>query len=234
MKYISFDGDCRVSRLGFGTGGFDGVGYRNNTLFSENPRVAAGVIRRAFDLGITVFDTAPIYGTEDFLRALPRQQVFISTKSLRALGARNGWATVVTRNRERLEESLSRFGHIDFYFFHAVTLGVFDKAGDLFEAALKWQKEGKIRYLGISEDHSDKDHKMLHRALESDIFDVVMGVPNDTFPYKTVKELGINTFAMRAALGDPNGYVAALDKMDVVLIGTSSVKHLEEDVKLCG
>lgn len=75
-----------VSQLGFGTVPIGGMFAR----VAED--VAAATLRRAFELGVRYFDTAPLYGNGvaeerlgHFLRQLPRDQFAISTKVGRLL-----------------------------------------------------------------------------------------------------------------------------------------------------
>ena len=70
---------------------------------------AIALVRRAFDLGVTYFDTAPNYGTEDVIgRALEghRDDVVISSKILPRL--RDGSPVDRAQLRRGLETTLSR------------------------------------------------------------------------------------------------------------------------------
>src|SRR5215471_15538860 len=199
--------DVEVSRFGYGTAGYNGVEYnpKSNTLLLY-PDNAVKVIRRALELGVTLFDTAPVYKTEELLhKALgtDRERVFVSTKSPHHLGVRMGWNSVIQRSAKMLEDSLRLFGHIDFYFIHSPTIGVYQRADQfgILDEIFKWKEQGKVRFLGVSEDHNDGSHKVIHQALMSDYFDVVMGVPNMTFPYSAARRYGIATIGMRAGLG---------------------------------
>jgi aryl-alcohol dehydrogenase-like predicted oxidoreductase len=121
---------------------------------------AIAVIHRALDLGITLFDTAEMYGphTNELLlgKALKGRRVdaFVATKfgigynaDRTALKVDGSPANV----RRAIEGSLTRLGmdHVDLYYLHRVdpdtpieeTVGAM---GDLV-------KEGKVRYLGLSE-----------------------------------------------------------------------------------
>jgi methylglyoxal reductase len=53
--------DLRVSRIGFGTWPIGGT-HGKGDYGSVDDRAAIRAIRHALDLGITVFDTAPVYG----------------------------------------------------------------------------------------------------------------------------------------------------------------------------
>ena len=117
------------------------------------------VIHRALDLGVTLFDTAEMYGphTNEVLlgKALKgrRDQAFIATK----FGInRQADGSAVTDGspanvRRAVEGSLSRLGvdHIDLYYQHRVdpNTPIEETVGAMGELV----KEGKVRFLGLSE-----------------------------------------------------------------------------------
>ncbi len=121
---------------------------------------ALATIQRAIDLGITLFDTADIYGpfkNELLLgRAIKgrRDRVVIATKFGNVRGPDGGFLGVNGRPeyvRAACEASLKRLGvtTIDLYYQHRVdrTVPIEDTVGAM--AALV--AEGKVRYLGLSE-----------------------------------------------------------------------------------
>lgn len=117
------------------------------------------VIHRALDLGVTLFDTAEMYGphTNEVLlgKALKgrRDQAFIATK----FGInRQADGSAITDGspanvRRAVEGSLSRLGvdHIDLYYQHRVDSNtpIEETVGAMGELV----KEGKVRFLGLSE-----------------------------------------------------------------------------------
>ena len=70
-----------VSVAGLGCGGNSRIGLGAGLTTSQS----VALVREAFDLGVTLFDTAEAYGTEDILgrafSAADRGKVVISTKS---------------------------------------------------------------------------------------------------------------------------------------------------------
>ena len=73
----------KVSLMGMGTGGHDPLGQRSGRSKKEMLRL----LRRAFELGINLFDTSPGYGdgrSEELLgqalKKLPREEVVVCTK----------------------------------------------------------------------------------------------------------------------------------------------------------
>jgi aryl-alcohol dehydrogenase-like predicted oxidoreductase len=117
------------------------------------------VIHRALDLGVTLFDTAEMYGphTNEVLlgKALKgrRNQAFIATK----FGInRQADGSAITDGspanvRRAVEGSLSRLGvdHIDLYYQHRVdpNTPIEETVGAMGQLV----KEGKVRFLGLSE-----------------------------------------------------------------------------------
>jgi aryl-alcohol dehydrogenase-like predicted oxidoreductase len=121
------------------------------------------VVRRAFDLGVTYFDTAEVYNEGrsesslgEALRGLPRDRVLIGTK----VSPAHVQPDVLPR---RCEASLRRLGtdHVDLYMVHwPITphsirhfdagLEVCPSVDDAFAALLRLQEQGKVRRVGVS------------------------------------------------------------------------------------
>ena len=126
MKHIML-GDLEVSRIGLGAMGMS-HGYTGaGTDEAESIRT----IHRALELGVTLIDTAEIYGpytNEELLgRALKgrRDQVVLATKfGLVAHGGASPWNldSSPANVRTAVEGSLKRLGtdHIDLYYQHRV------------------------------------------------------------------------------------------------------------------
>ncbi len=77
----------KVSVAGLGCGGFSRLGLGTGKSEAE----AVGLVHEAFSLGVNLFDTAAVYGTEAVLgkalKGLPRDQVVITTKAWTPRGA---------------------------------------------------------------------------------------------------------------------------------------------------
>ncbi len=119
-----------------------------------------GVIRSAVDLGVTLFDTAEVYGpfiNEELVgRALSpvREQVVIATKfgfAIDADGKQAGLNSRPEHVREVAEASLQRLGidTIDLLYQHRVDPGV--PIEDVAGAVKELIQEGKVRHFGLSE-----------------------------------------------------------------------------------
>jgi len=146
--------DLVVSALGLGCMGM------SEFYGASDDQEATAVIRRALELGVTLFDTADMYGpfTNERLvgRALAghREQVVIATKFGNERledGTRLGINGRPEYVRRACDASLERLGvdHIDLYYQHRIdrTVPVEETWGALGELVAA----GKVRHLGISE-----------------------------------------------------------------------------------
>ena len=109
---------------------------------------AVRLLRRAYDGGITFFDTARAYtdSEEKLGNALAdvRKHIYLATKTM---------STTVEGFWKDLETSLTllKTDHVDIYQFHNPSFC--PKPGDgsgLYEAALKAKEQGKIRFISIT------------------------------------------------------------------------------------
>ncbi len=149
-------GDLPVHRLGYGTMQLPGDGVWDFPADREN---AHRVLRRAAELGVTLFDTADAYGpyvTDTLLREALYpypQDVVIATKVGLTRQGPGVWTPVGRPEylRQQVELNLRHLGvdRIDLLQLHRVDPAVplEDQVGEL--AAL--QSEGKIRHIGLSE-----------------------------------------------------------------------------------
>jgi aryl-alcohol dehydrogenase-like predicted oxidoreductase len=154
-----------VSALGLGCMGMSEFYGATSAPGSDQERESVATIHRALDLGVTLLDTADIYGphTNERLvgRAIAgrRDEVVLATKfgvvrDPDAAGARrvDGRPAYV---RAALDASLQRLGvdHVDLYYQHRVDpqVPVEETVGALAEAVAA----GKIRHIGLSEAGAD-------------------------------------------------------------------------------
>jgi aryl-alcohol dehydrogenase-like predicted oxidoreductase len=164
----------KVSVAGLGCGGNSRIGLGRLT---EAESVA--LVREAMDLGVNLIDTAENYETEPIvgkaIKGRPRDSVVISTKSLLGSGAgpKSGADMVAS-----LEASLRKLDtdYVDIFHLHGLSPRAYDRAMDEVVPALLREKEkGKLRHLAVSETGPrDPEHKMLERAVEEPLFEVVM------------------------------------------------------------
>ena len=146
-------GGLEVSAIGLGCMGLN-FGYGPGL----DKQSAVSLIRTAFDLGVTFFDTAEAYGpftNEEIVgEALApiRDQVVIATK----FGFKNGNSTAGLDSRpERIREvvvaSLKRLGtdRIDLFYQHRVDPNV--PMEEVAGAVKDLIREGKVKHFGLSE-----------------------------------------------------------------------------------
>ena len=165
----------RVSVAGLGCGGFSRLGLGTGKSRAE----AEAIVRRALELGVTLFDTAAAYGTEPVvgsaLKGTRRDQVVICTKALVPGGDPKAAAKTVT---DSLDSSLRALhtDHVDVFQLHGVPPSEYERACDAIAPALLREKaKGKLRHLGITETApGDPEHAMLARAAADGLWDTVM------------------------------------------------------------
>jgi aryl-alcohol dehydrogenase-like predicted oxidoreductase len=157
MKYRTLGNGLEVSAIGIGCMTMNKANIRYGSNADEDESIRT--IHRAIDLGVTLFDTAEIYGphvNEELVgRAIKgkRDGLVIATK----YGFRIGPKGIVGVNgtpenaRKVAEESLLRLGIdcIDLFYLHRVdpSVPIEDSVG----AMADLMKEGKIRHIGLSE-----------------------------------------------------------------------------------
>jgi aryl-alcohol dehydrogenase-like predicted oxidoreductase len=127
----------------------------------SNDESSVALLRRAVDLGITFFDTADMYGVghnemllAQAFRGALRDRVTIATKfaNMRRIdGAYLGVSGRPEYVKAACDMSLKRLGvdHIDLYYQHRVDPDV--PIEETVGAMAGLVKEGKVRYLGLSE-----------------------------------------------------------------------------------
>ncbi|MGW9133489.1 aldo/keto reductase [Streptomyces sp. NPDC055681] len=159
MKYVKLR-DLEVSRIGLGAMGMS-HGYTDS---GTNEAESIRTLHRALELGVTLIDTAEIYGpyaNEELLgRALTgrRDQVVLATKfGLVSHAGAGAWNldSSPANIRASVEGSLTRLGtdHIDLYYQHRVdpNVPIEETAGAVAELVA----EGKVRAFGLSEAGPD-------------------------------------------------------------------------------
>ncbi len=176
MDYVTLGRTgLKVSVAGLGCGGFSRLGLGSGKSEAE----AVALVKRALDLGVTLFDTAAAYGTEGVvgqgLAGVPRDKVVITTKA----NINNGDETLSPdKVVASLETSLRllRTDHVDVFQLHGVKAAHYDYAVEIILPVVRREQEkGKFRYLGITEGAaSDHRAEMLSRAVKDDHWDTAM------------------------------------------------------------
>ena len=157
MKYRTLGPEFEVSALGVGCMPMAGV---SKGMYGEaDPDESIATIHRAIELGVTLFDTAEVYGplvNEELLgRAIRgrRDGVVIATKFGFRFGEKGAVGVDSTPGnvRRACEGSLKRLGveTIDLFYQHRVdpNVPIEETVGAMGELVA----EGKVRHLGLSE-----------------------------------------------------------------------------------
>ena len=147
MRYLDGDTPTRISKIGLGTWQFGSKEWGYGDGYAGS--VARDIVRRAVDLGVTLFDTAEVYGLGRSERILGealgerRQSVFLATKILPVLPV----APVV---EQRAVASANRLGTrlLDLYQVHGPNPLVSDRTTMRGMSAL--QRVGLVGEVGVS------------------------------------------------------------------------------------
>ena len=198
-----------VSSLGLGLMGMT-QSYGTPEERDENESIAT--IQRAIELGVTLFDTAEAYGPyaneELFARALKklkvwRDRVVIATKFGFKFGE-TGIAGVDSHPahiREAVEGSLRRLqtDYIDLLYQHRVDPAV--PIEDVVGAMADLVREGKVRYLGLSEAG---EYSLWERNLETRIIPLLRELGIGLVPFAPLGR-GFLTGSVKRAEEYPEG-----------------------------
>ena len=162
---------------------------------------AVYLLRKAYENGITFFDTARWYSDSEHKVGLAfqgmREKVFLATKT-GAADAEGFW--------KDLETSLGNLqtDYIDIYQFHNPAFC--PKPGDesgLYDAALEAKRQGKIRHIGIT------NHRLsvAHEAIDSGLYETLqfpfcyLATEKDIELVEKCKEKNMGFIAMKALSG---------------------------------
>lgn len=214
-----------ASILGLGGGGNSRLGLASG----QGEDHAAEVARAALELGITLIDTARVYGTEGAvgaaLRGRRREGVTVSSKS--PYLDEGGELLSPQAFAGNIDLSLRALGleTIDLYFIHGLRLDLYEAARERFLPELERAREaGKIRFVGLTEAFErDTRHEMLERAAKDAGWDVFMVGYNLINPSARERVLvkargrGIATlgmFAVRRGLIDEGWLRRLLERME--------------------
>ncbi len=252
-------GDLAVHRLGFGAMRITGAGVWGPP---RDKAESLAVLRRAVELGTTLIDTAESYGPfvseeliADALHPYP-QDLVIATKGGFDRSGPGKWEENAKpeRLREGLEGSLRRLRveRIDLWQLHRIDSKVPEE--EQFAAVAQFQKEGKVRHVGLSEtsvEQIDRARKFFPVASVQNRYNVadrewervvdyceresIGFIP--WYPLQTGKLAGSRSALSEAAArhqATPSQIALAwlLWRSPVLLPipGTSKVKHLEENI----
>ena len=147
MRYLEVGTAKKISKIGLGTWQFGSRDWGYGDQYAD--QVARAIVRRALELGITLFDTAEIYGFGRSERILgqalgeDRERVFLATKILPLLPV----APVV---EQRAVASADRLGarRLDLYQVHQPNPVIRD--GTIMRGMRALQRVGLVGEVGVS------------------------------------------------------------------------------------
>jgi aryl-alcohol dehydrogenase-like predicted oxidoreductase len=253
---ITLGGDLTVNRMGFGAMRLTGKGIWGPP---KNPEQAVRVLQRAVELGVNFFDTADSYGPyvaeELIAEALyPYPGLVIATKGGLERPGPDRWVENGRPEylRERLEGSLRRLRveRIDLWQLHRIDPKV--PAQEQFEAIREFQREGLIRHVGLSEVRVDQieqarkvvpivsvqnRYNVTDRKWDEEVdycereglafipwFPLSAGTLEAEALHRVAQRHGATVYQIALA------WLLARSPAMLVIPGTSSVEHLEENV----
>jgi aryl-alcohol dehydrogenase-like predicted oxidoreductase len=200
----------KVSVMGLGCGGPSRIGQATG----NNEEKSIQIVKHAINSGINFIDTAEVYKTEKIvgmgIKDFNRENLIISTK-------KSTWGALTSKDIiKSFERSLRNLGteYIDIYHLHGVILQDYEYLySEIVPTLLELKDQGKVHHLGITERfNADTNHSMLKRALEDNIWDVMMvgfnilnqSARNSVFKKAIENNIGILImFAVRLALSRP-------------------------------
>lgn len=188
----------RPSLLGYGCMRFP-VDKQTGKIDREK---AAPLLRRAYESGVTYFDTAwPYHGGESevfvgqVLGEYPRDSFYLATKL-------PVWQVEsLEQAKELFEEQLKRLNmeYVDFYLLHSMSQKTWHKALEL--GIVDWceqlQRQGRIRYLGFSFHDSYEAFEEMITARKWDFCQIQLNYMD------TEHQAGLKGYALAERLGVP-------------------------------
>ncbi len=162
MEYRKFGNtDLEVSSVGFGAWGIGGPAMAGDIPIGwgkVDDRRSVAALKEALDRGINFYDTADIYGlghSEELIGKTfgNRPDVLIASKAGNVLDEKGRFSVDYSKQHilRACEASLKRLKRetIDYYQLHTARVEHLQQ-GECIEAMEQLQKEGKIRYWGLS------------------------------------------------------------------------------------
>jgi pyridoxine 4-dehydrogenase len=254
---ITLGGDLTVNRMGFGAMRLTGPGIWGPP---KDRAQAIRVLQRAVELGVNFFDTADSYGPhvaeELIAEALhPYPGLAIATKAGLERPGPNRWVENGRPEflRRQLEGSLRRLRleRIDLWQLHRIDPKV--PAQEQFDAMREFQREGLIRHAGLSEvsvDNIERARRVVPIASVQNRYNVTDRKWDHEVDYCEREAMAfIPWFPLSAGALEEGGpldrvaqrhgatvyqialaWLLARSPAMLVIPGTSSVEHLEENV----
>lgn len=260
VKTFKLGGKTEINRLGFGAMRITGEGIWGEP---KNRDEAKRVLKRAVELGVNFIDTADSYGPAvserligETLSPYPKGLIIATKGGLTRQGP-NIWKPVARPEylAQQVEMSLRwlRTDHIELWQLHRIDPQV--PVEDSLAPIVEFQKQGKIRYVGLSEvkpHEIDQVRKVIDIVSVQNMYNVSDRQHEDVLGYCEKNNLAfIPWFPVASGkLAQPGGTLDGIARKHGVTVaqlslawllhrspvmipipGTSSVAHLEENMK---
>ncbi|MGD0819418.1 MAG: aldo/keto reductase [Desulfomonilia bacterium] len=180
------------------------VGFGGIPIIRLDEDTAVAVLRRAYESGITLYDTANAYRDSEkkIGRALGdvRDKIILATKTIR----RDAPGAV-----EQLENSLHmmKTDYIDIYQLHQIAQerdwDIVTGPGGAMEAVIKAKEQGKIRYIGVTSHNLAMAVKLVKTGMFSTVqfpFNFIEDAAKDEL-HIAARERGMGILAMKPFAG---------------------------------
>jgi aryl-alcohol dehydrogenase-like predicted oxidoreductase len=146
-----------VSEIGFGAWGIGGSTANTLSYGPTDDAVSKAALERAYEQGVTFFDTADLYGdgrSEALIGEVfkaRRDKIVIATKA-GFLGLEAGQDFSVQHLKKSLEASLTRLrtDYVDLYQLHDPSIAYLEQNSEILEFLEDLKRKGTIRDYGIS------------------------------------------------------------------------------------
>lgn len=164
MKYRQFGNTgIEVSEIGFGAWGIGGTQSGSRAYGPTDDKISRKALRKAIDVGITFYDTSPLYGyghSEELIGSTlkdVRQNIIIASKVgfVNFKGEQDFSPQYI---RSSIESSLCRLQTdcIDVFQLHYPPIDLLRHDSRIIETLESLKQEGKIRVVGISAKTSEE------------------------------------------------------------------------------
>jgi predicted aldo/keto reductase-like oxidoreductase len=231
----------RVNRLIFGT---LPLGPLQANL---SAREGGALIRHALESGITLIDTAELYGTYPHIREA------LSGFSGEVLIASKTHATTAADARSHVEKALKELAleRLDIVHIHGARLSdPFADRAEVLEELLLMKQEGKVAHVGLSSHYiaafraaaSHPEIEVVHPLINRTGMGIMDGSAEEmTEAIASCSESGKGVYAMKALAGGnlisearaSIRYVLGLPGVDALALGMLSREEIDANLKLC-
>lgn len=219
------------------------VGFGGIPIIRLDKDMAVKVLRRAYELGITFYDTANIYrdSEEKMGRAFEgmRKKIVFATKTFLRDSA---------RVMQHIENSLRmlKTDYIDLYQLHQIAqekdLLAVSAPGGALEAIMKAREQGKVRFIGVTSHNLAMAVKLVKTDIFATVqfpFNFIEDEPKDEL-HKEARKRNMGILAMKPFAGGVIDNAKIAIKFlrrhhDVIpLVGFDSVASVDEVVSFYG